>query len=269
MKKVAFLNLSYNAFNKNDVWKDFFDQGSNSEYNQNSFNLYIHPKDDSQCVFSDYFIDNRVETGWGHFSLVEATIELMKAALEDEDNEYFTIISDSHVPLYSLDDVIKLIEKKYSKMTFSTHGAISTKQQSQRVLKYGIKKDRLKLLNCNYFNFYNAVCQFFVCRRKDAIQFIETFDHFSQFFVKNEVIFADEFYFWAVARELKMDFDIGQASTYSDWHEYPIEGTRTISRQPREMKYLNSLVLKTLRDQGFLFARKAMPTTEISADIFN
>lgn len=257
MKKVAFLNLSLNAFNKNDVWKDFFDRG-----NQNFFNLYIHPKDESQCVFSDYFIDNRVETGWGHFSLVEATIELMKAALEDEDNEYFTLISDSHIPLYSLDDVIKLIEKKYSKMTFSTHGAISTKQRSQRVLKYGVQGN-------HHFNLYNAVCQFFVCRRKDAIQFIETFDHFSQFFVKNEVIFADEFYFWAVARELKMDFDIGQASTYSDWGEYQIEGTDRIQRQPREMKYLNSLVLKTLRDQRVLFARKVMPTTEISADIFN
>ena len=89
MKKVAFLNLSYNSFNKNDVWKSFFDQGD-----QNSFNLYIHPKDDFQCVFSDYFIDNRVETAWGHFSLVEATIELMKAALEDEDNEYFTLIRE-------------------------------------------------------------------------------------------------------------------------------------------------------------------------------
>ena len=262
MKKVAFLNLSYNAFNKNDVWKDFFDQGSNSEYNQNSFNLYIHPKDDSQCVFSDYFIDNRVETGWGHFSLVEATIELMKAALEDDDNEYFTLISDSHFPLYSLEKTIKLIEKKYSKMTFSTHGAISTKQKSQRVLKYGVQGN-------HHFNLYNAVCQFFVCRRNDVIKFIETFDHFSQFFVKNEIIFADEFYFWAVARELKMDFDIGQASTYSDWHEYPIEGTNKISRQPREIRYLNSLVLKTLRGQGFLFARKVMPTTEISVDIFN
>jgi len=262
MKKVAFLNLSYNAFNKNDIWKDFFDQGSKSEYNQNSFNLYIHPKDESQCVFSDYFIDKRVETGWGHFSLVEATIELMKAALEDEDNEYFTLISDSHVPLYSLEETTKLIEKKYSKMTFSTHGAISTKQRSQRVLKYGVQGN-------HHFNLYNAVCQFFVCRRKDVIQFIETFDHFSQFFVKNEIIFADEFYFWAVARELKMDFDIGQASTYSDWAEYQIEGTNRLQRQPREMKYLNSLVLKTLRDQRVLFARKVMPTTEISADIFN
>ena len=264
MKKVAFLNLTYNSFNKNGVWKDFFDQGFSSEYNKNSFNLYIHPKDESQCVFSDYFIDNRVETGWGHFSLVEATIELMKAALEDEDNEYFTLISDSHIPLYSLEEVIKLIKEKYSKITFSTHGAIRTKQASQRVLKYGVKGNPPGM-----FNSYNAVCQFFVCRRKDVIQFIETFDYFSQFFVKNEIIFADEFYFWAVAKELQMDFDIGQASTYSDWHEYLIEGTNRISRQPREMKYLNSLVLKTLRDQGFLFARKVMPTTEISADIFN
>ncbi len=257
MKKVAFLNLSYNSFNKNDIWKAFFDQGD-----QNSFNLYIHPKDDSQCVFSDYFIDNRVETAWGHFSLVEATIELMKSALKDKDNEYFAIISDSHFPLYSLDKVTKLIEKNYNKMTFSTHGAISTKRKSQKVLKHGVQGN-------HNFNLYNAVCQFFVCRRKDAIRFIETFEHYSKFFVKNKVILADEFYFWAVARELKMDFDIGQASTYSDWHEYPIEGTNRIARQPREEFSLNSLVLKALRQQGFIFTRKVMPTTKISANIFN
>ena len=261
MKKVAFLNLSYNSFNKNDIWKDFFDRGD-----QNSFNLYIHPKDDSQCVFSDYFIDNRVETAWGHFSLVEATIELMKAALEDEDNEYFTLISDSHAPLYSLDEATKLIKQKYEKMTFSTHGAISTKGKSQRVLKRGVQGD-----HC--FNLYNAVCQFFVCRRKDAICFIETFDHYSKFFIKNKVILADEFYFWAVARELKalyqMDFDIGQASTYSDWHEYTVGGTNKIARQPREEISLNNLVLKALRQQGYIFTRKVMPTTKISADIFN
>lgn len=257
MKKVAFLNLSYNSFNKNDVWKSFFDQGD-----ENSFNLYIHPKDDSQCVFSDYFIDNHVETGWGHFSLVEATIELMKAALKDEDNEYFTLISDSHFPLYSLNATTELIKKKYGKMTFATHGAISTKQKGQRVLKHGVQGN-------HNFTLYNAVCQFFVWRRNDAIKFIESFNHFSQFFIKDQVIFADEFYFWAVARELKMDFDIGQASTYSDWHEYLIEGTNKISRQPREIKYLNSLVLKTLRNQGFLFTRKVMPTTEVSVDVFN
>ena len=257
MKKVAFLNLSYNAFNRNDIWKDFFDRGD-----QNSFNLYIHPKDESECVFSDYFIDNRVETAWGHFSLVEATIELMKAALKDKDNEYFTLISDSHLPLYSLDEITKLIEKKYSKMTFSTHGAISSKMAAQRILKRGVQGN-------HNFNLYNAVCQFFVCRRKDVIQFIETFEHFTQFFIKNEVIFADEFYFWAVARELKMDFDIGQASTYSDWNVYKNSDSTQIARQPREAEFFNSLVLKTLRKQGFIFTRKIMPTTELSADIFN
>jgi len=254
MKKVAFLNLSYNSFNKNDIWKSFFDQGNH--------NLYIHPKNDYGCVFSDYFIDNRVETGWGHFSLVEATIELMKAALEDKDNEYFTLISDSHLPLYSLNETTKLIKKNYSKMTFSTHGAISTKSKGQRVLKHGVQGN-------HKFNLYNAVCQFFVCRRKDAIQFVETFDDFSKFFIKNKVIFADEFYFWAVARELKMDFDIGQASTYSDWEVYKIPGENKIQRQPREVQILNSLVLQTLRNQGFIFTRKVMPTTEISADIFD
>ena len=110
MGKVAFLNLTINSFNQHKLWKTFFNEGD-----INSFNLYIHPKERKSSIFSDYYVDNIVPTSWGHFSLVEATIELMKAGLEDQENEYFTLISDSHFPLYDLDTTVDLIKKKYKK----------------------------------------------------------------------------------------------------------------------------------------------------------
>ena len=116
MDKVAFLNLSLHSFNQERVWEKFFDGGD-----KNSFNLYIHSKSKNKCRFSDYYIDKSISTGWGHFSLVEATIELIKAALEDEENEYFSLISDSHFPLYTLGETVSLIKERYPKTTFAKH----------------------------------------------------------------------------------------------------------------------------------------------------
>lgn len=252
MEKVAFLNLTINSFTRNNVWKKFIDGGS-----KDLFNLYLHPKFKSPSVFSDYQIENIVPTAWGHFSLVEATIELMKAALEDEENEYFSLISDSHFPLYDLDTTVDLIKERYKKTTFTKHFSFHTKVKGQKVFKEGIK---------GYdFGEYNAVCQFFVCRREDAIKFIETFDHWSKYFVKNKVIFADEFYFWGVAKQLGMDFEMGQATTYSDWSiRKDLRGN--VDRNPRAFDKISKGMVDTYRKDGYLFVRKIVPSTLVLAD---
>lgn len=254
MEKVAFLNLTINSFNQNNIWKKFINDGS-----KNTFNLYLHPKFDAPSLFSDYYIENTVPTAWGHFSLVEATIELMKAALEDESNEYFILISDSHFPLYDLDSTVNLIKKRYKKMTFAKHFSFHTKVKSQKVLKEGVKDYK--------FDEYNAVCQFFACRREDAIKFVETFDHWSKYFVKNEVIFADEFYFWAIAKELGMDFDMGQATTYSDWSIIK-DSVGNIHRTPRAFDKFNKGMVDTYRKNEYLFVRKIVPSTFVMVDPF-
>lgn len=250
MEKVAFLNLTINSFTQNNIWKKFIDGGS-----KDTFNLYLHPKFDTPSLFSDYRVKNIVPTAWGHFSLVEATIELMKAALEDEENEYFTLISDSHFPLYDLDSTVNLIKKRYKRMTFAKHFSFHTKVKSQKVLKVGVKDYK--------FDEYNAVCQFFSCRRKDVIKFVETFDYWSKYFVKDEVIFADEFYFWAIARELNIDFKMGQATTYSDWSFRELPNGR-LERNPRTFSSFTRPMLYIYRKEGFLYARKAASDTVIT-----
>ena len=250
MDKVAFLNLSLHSFNQERAWGKFFDGGD-----KDSFNLYIHSKSKKKCRFSDYYIDKTIPTGWGHFSLVEATIELIKAALKDEGNEYFSLISDSHFPLYTLDKTISLIKERYPKTTFAKHFSFHTKVKSQKLFKEGIK---------GYdFGEYNAVCQFFVCRRRDIEVFIETFEHWSQFFVKEKVIFADEFYFLGVAEQLGMHFKMDQATTYSDWSFRKLPDGK-LDRNPRVFNTFNKAMLESYRNQGFLYARKVMPNTLIT-----
>jgi|TARA_B100001059_G_C17699561_1_gene509309 hypothetical protein len=248
--KVAFLNLSLDSFNREDVWRQFFNGGD-----KELFNLYIHSKNKKCPVFKDYFIENTVPTKWGHFSLVEATIELIKAALEDKQNEYFSLISDSHLPLYSLNETVELIKRRYSVLTFSKHFSFHTKVKSQRILKEGVRGYN--------FDKYNAVCQFFTFRRSDAEIFVNTIDQFSKYFVKDKVIFADEFYFWAIARELNIDFKMGQATTYSDWsfRELP---NRRLERNPRTFSSFTRPMLYIYRKEGFLYARKAASDTVIT-----
>lgn len=252
--KVAFLNLSLDSFNHKSIWRSFFEGG-----NKDDFNLYIHSKNEKCKVFKDYFIENKVPTNWGHFSLVEATIELMKAALKDEQNEYFSLISDSHLPLYSLNDTVKLIKDRYTTLTFSKHFSFHTKVKSQLTFREGIKGFK--------FDEYNAVCQFFSFRREDAIKFVETFDHWSQYFVKNKVIFADEFYFWGIAKELGMNFNMGQATTYSDWSIRRMPDGK-IDRNPKVFNTFNSYWLQRMRSEGFLYVRKAMPKTLVTTKLF-
>lgn len=254
MNKVAFLNLSYNSFSCNSVWKKFFDNGDKS-----IFNLYIHPKVKRPSLFSDYYIDKNIPTQWGHFSLVEATIELMKAALEDKDNEYFSLISGSHFPLYDLNTMVKLIKERYPKTTFSKHFSFHTKVKGQKVLKDGVKEKR--------FTEYNAVCQFSLFRRREVEKFVESFDEFSRFFVKNEVIFADEFYFWAIANDLKMDFNMGQATTYSDW-SFRKMPNGNLERNPRVFREFSKKDLDFCRDNNYLYVRKIEAATVIKAQPF-
>lgn len=254
MQKVAFLNLTYNSFNRNDLWDKFFKSGD-----KDSFNLYIHPKSKEENIFSDFFIENTVETDWGQFSLVEATIELMKAALQDEENEYFSLVSHAHLPLYDLDTTVSLIKKSYKNTTFAKHFSFFTKVKSQLVLREGV-------IN-HPFDQYNAVCQFFLCRRKEVEAFVESFEEYSRYFVKNKVIFADEFYFWAVARELKMNFKIGQATTYSDWSIRRGSGNK-IERNPRWFHKFDDHMLNRYRESNFIYVRKIEENTIIDTDPF-
>lgn len=255
MEKVAFLNLTYDSFNHDHIWKQFFDEGD-----PNAWNLYIHSKTKEPSVFSKYYLNKPVPTAWGHFSLVRATIAMMREALRDKKNEYFTLISGSHIPLYGLDEMVEIIKNKYKKTTFAKHFSYHTKVKSQKVLRVGA-------IAPHPFDLYNAVCQFCVWRRKDVISFVTSFEEYSRFFKEDQVIFADEFYFWAVARDLKMDFEMGQATTYSDWSIRPHPQKQgEIDRNPRAFTQISQPMIDVYRENGYIFARKVMVHTLVMAD---
>jgi len=49
------------------------------------------------------FLENRIKVYWGHWSVVEATVRLLEAALRDPGNSRFTLLSGTHYPLLTND----------------------------------------------------------------------------------------------------------------------------------------------------------------------
>jgi hypothetical protein len=80
MSRIAFLYLTIDTPNKSI---DYL-------IKKNS-NIYIHPKNQIDKKYSKFIIDNVIETSWGSYSLVEASINLLKAAINT--NDYFILCS--------------------------------------------------------------------------------------------------------------------------------------------------------------------------------
>ncbi len=76
-------------------------------------NLYIHAKypDKLNNFFKKYLIKKQIETSWGDFSLVDATINLLEAASNDN-NDYYILLSGDTYPLYNKNQFDTLFNKK-------------------------------------------------------------------------------------------------------------------------------------------------------------
>ena len=59
-------------------------------YNK-KYNIYIHPKNKINKKYKKFIIDDIINTSWGTYSLVNATINLLKAAINY--NDYFILCS--------------------------------------------------------------------------------------------------------------------------------------------------------------------------------
>ena len=83
------------------MWEAFLDGAG-------SASIYCHPKhpaDVATGFLRDSIIGERVATAHGHVSLVEATLNLFRAAYADHRNQHFILLSDSAVPVVAYADV--------------------------------------------------------------------------------------------------------------------------------------------------------------------
>jgi len=259
MGKVAFLALTYGDF-VHPIMQDFF--GTDSD----SYNLYIHNKIDCN-IFRQFCIPNRINTAWGHHSLVTATINLMKEALLDEDNTHFILISDSHAPLYNMETMCKKIKENYPILSFTKFPPNSGASIEVR-FKYGL------LFNSGKFRLRNAckVHQWFVCTRPDVELFVRVFRENERFFVKARNTYTDEFYFHLIANTYEQPFQFSNNCSV-EWFKETLPITQQLlgcRETPYTYESIDTNTIDDMRANGNVFCRKVYAQTQLPFNyVFN
>lgn len=99
-KKIAFLFLTRGPLPLEDIWREFFKWNADA----NQFSVYVHPHHGFKYPPTSYFYQKEVRStektvSWGGMSQVRAMRTLTEKALEDPDNEWFCLMSESCIPL--------------------------------------------------------------------------------------------------------------------------------------------------------------------------
>lgn len=259
-KKIAFLALTYDRFQNEELMQKFFSKKAFHLYN-----LYIHNKNEfADSPFSAYCLprDQIVDTKWGSYSLVKAAVRLMQHALIDADNEYFILISDSHCPLYSMERMHAIVKRDFSKLSFS-HQPREQHLAKKRFLN-SLDKRRIDFCPLNK-NGGKYASQFFVCRRSDAQVFVNNEPKLRKWFDQNAISIPDETYFYSLAEYLNLDYQI-KGCCHFNWYlsskkEFLELGIRD---RPKTYSKIPNKMIDILRNQyEYLFIRKICKQTII------
>ena len=235
-KKIALCFLTYDNLSQPVLWKNFLNS---------NFNVYIHNKYYFNSYFSKFIIKNKIQTEWGHISLVKASLILFKEAFENEDNEFFVLLSDKCIPLYSA-------EKIYEIITEINNNIISHHSQLfSNIPRYD------KLLNKNFFkkNDFLKQSQWMVLKR-DTVKFLINNDYTNHF--GNDFYAPDEHYFINILKKFNIDY-VNKRFIYINWNDRSDDlkykpTPKTYSRLTNEIieNILNS-------EHNYLFMRKVSP----------
>lgn len=262
-KKVAFLSLNYQSFENEELMGRFF-----CEEHKDKYNLYIHNKESIVgSVFEKYCIPEsyKVETEWGKYSLVLATIRLMKYALQDPDNEKFILISNSHCPLYSIDKICEKIWSHFPLMSFdrSIVGKFDPTNHRYDIILNPSKK------HLSPFKKESSlfVAQWFVCNRSDAEFFVTNEARLRGWFNLDRQTNADELYFSLLANHYGLPYQI-KTNCYVAWQlktkkHLIAQGKR---KTPCTIDRISNKMIDILRKRDILFLRKICAETQLDID---
>lgn len=85
-----------------DIWREFFTWNTDPS----DYNVYVHTSYGFQYPEYSFFygkiIPNIVKVGWGDIGQVLGIKALVEEALKDPDNEWFTMMSESCIPLHPM-----------------------------------------------------------------------------------------------------------------------------------------------------------------------
>ena len=193
--KIAYLLLVHTNPNQINTLIRALDNG------KNHFFIHVDQKSDISSRIEEssktHLLENRISVKWGDFTLVEATIELCRAALNSEEEfDYMVLLSGQDFPLKSNKEIEAFLEQnkgksffKVRKLPFEEWGHHSGGMDRVRVffpkwmidrryrtwylrtLWIKFSKSLRMLRKADFFPEYYGVSQWF-CATSDAIRYM-------------------------------------------------------------------------------------------------
>jgi hypothetical protein len=230
--KIALCFLTYDNLSQPRLWSCF----KNSKY----YNIYIHNKNTFTGEFKQYCIKNKVETKWGHLSLVNATLNLFKDAFQNEENKYFLLLSDKCIPLYSADEIYTKVKQLDNNI----------------ILSYNLNRERYDSLDDKSFfskDEFMKQNQWMLLKRNTVKKFIEN-DYTDIFGKKFNV--PDEHYFINIIHKFNIPF-INRKITYVNWNEN--SDSKKYKSKPKTYSKLTNEMIENILKSDVFFMRKVGP----------
>lgn len=232
--------------------------------NGGAANVYCHPKH-PETVSTGFLkagiIAERVATEHGRASLVDATLNLFRAAFADPRNEYFVLLSESTIPIMTFAEVRRELAARPG-----------TSVISYRIPKPGSEHfERQKKLapGCAFTPFFEHD-QWVILSRRHVAQLLEKplLACFGRMFA------ADEHYFLNVLAHhcgVKPAEIHNARRTFVNWHERQVKEVkddtgRVVKRtvHPKTYDALTAGELRAARDAGCWFFRKVSASCDCS-----
>jgi hypothetical protein len=196
-------------------------------------NIFIHPKLDAKKHLQKYVIQERVQTEWGKYSIVQASINLLQNAFDDTQDEWFILLSYDSFPIFSYNELYVWLQTQYKSIFFLNETRNETLWKTSQW--WALNRNDVEIILKNYKN-YNLKNNYFKTLKMSAV---------------------DEIYFLSLLKYVDPDYEYNNYKfMYDKWIP------DTIQKHPA---YFNRLLKSDILDiklQNSFFIRKTSPVFE-------
>lgn len=191
------------------------------------------------------------KTGWARNGLVRATLLLQRFALEEPQNQWFVLLSDTCMPLYSFHDLFQIL-KRQKESRFRDFGMTLDIAMQRNIWQAGV---------CTNERFSHKADQWAMWVRTDVEWFVRE-NHLLR--LKPLTAFVDEQYFINMMDEHGRPYQ-NAATTYTRWYKLSgldidlrkkEEGLKKFVSSPHTFDKVDMRRIRRARRTGCWFMRK-------------
>lgn len=259
--KVVFMFLVVDRLKNEHWWREWFDKADSGGH-KHDYSIVYHRGcaygKQGDTISGDLLAEKGVavlpatKTGWARNGLVRACILLMRFGLENPNNQWFVLLSDTCMPLYSFRDLIQHIRQE-DESRFNDFGMTLDITMRRHIWQPGA---------CGTSRRSHKADQWAMWIREDAEWFVRE-NHLLR--LKPRSVFVDEPYFINMMDEHDRPYKVAK-TTYSQWyHRSDLPGltaqntmadVKKLVSSPHTFEDVDMETIHIARTMGCWFMRK-------------